>query len=84
MAVASVEHARKLCEDVEFTPMDTTRTEVKFLYQVIERVIEAGATTVNIADTVGYAIPYRVRQADRRHLQERAQYFEGGNQRPLP
>jgi len=57
LAVASVERARKHCEDVEFTPMDTTRTEIKFLYQVLERVIAAGATTVNIADTVGYAVP---------------------------
>ena len=57
LAIASVEHAHKLCDDVEFTPMDTTRTEIKFLYQVLEGVIKAGATTVNIADTVGYAIP---------------------------
>jgi len=57
LAVASVARARKYCEDVEFTPMDTTRTEAKFLYQVLEGVIAAGATTVNIADTVGYAIP---------------------------
>jgi 2-isopropylmalate synthase len=57
LAVASVAHARKCCEDIEFTPMDTTRTDIKFLYQILEGVIKAGATTVNIADTVGYAIP---------------------------
>ncbi len=57
LAIASVERAHKLCEDVEFTPMDTTRTDIKFLYRVLEGVIKAGATTVNIADTVGYAIP---------------------------
>jgi 2-isopropylmalate synthase len=57
LAVASVEHARKVCADIEFTPMDTTRTEIKFLHKVLEGVIRAGATTVNIADTVGYAIP---------------------------
>lgn len=57
MARRAVARARKLCDDVEFSPMDATRTDVKFLYQVIEAVIDAGATTVNIPDTVGYAIP---------------------------
>jgi 2-isopropylmalate synthase len=57
LATRSVSRAGKLCKDVEFTPMDTTRTDTQFLYQVLERVIAAGATTVNIADTVGYAIP---------------------------
>ncbi len=57
MSRRAVARARKLCDDIEFSPMDATRTEVKFLYQVIEAVIDAGATTVNIPDTVGYAIP---------------------------
>ena len=57
MAVTMVERAKKLCSDVEFSPMDATRTNREYLYQMLEEVIRAGATTVNIADTVGYAIP---------------------------
>jgi len=48
----------KICTDrVEFSPMDASRTEPAYLYQILEAVIEAGATIVNIPDTVGYAIP---------------------------
>ena len=57
MAVSMVERARGYCGDVEFSPMDATRTRPDYLYQMLEAVIQAGATTVNIADTVGYAIP---------------------------
>jgi len=57
IAVASVERAKTYCDDVEFSPMDATRTEPEYLYQMLEAVINAGATTVNIADTVGYIIP---------------------------
>lgn len=57
LATSSVALASKYCGDIEFTPMDTTRTDVKFLYRILEAVINAGANTVNIADTVGYAIP---------------------------
>ena len=57
MAVSNVERARGYCNDVEFSPMDATRTRPDYLYQMLEAVIKAGATTVNIADTVGYAIP---------------------------
>jgi 2-isopropylmalate synthase len=53
----AVRLAKSFCEDVEFSPEDATRTEHQFLYQVLEAVIEAGATTVNIPDTVGYTIP---------------------------
>lgn len=56
-AVASVKYARKFCDDVEFSPEDASRTEPEFLAQVVEAVIDAGATAVNIPDTVGYAIP---------------------------
>ena len=52
-----VKRAKSYCEDVEFSPMDATRTDWNFLYQVIEAVIDAGATTINIADTFGYAMP---------------------------
>ena len=57
MAVNMVERARGYCPDVEFSPMDATRTNPEYLYQMLEEVIKAGATTINIADTVGYAIP---------------------------
>ncbi len=53
----AVRHAKSLCEDVEFSPEDATRTEVSFLCQVVEAVVAAGATTVNIPDTVGYSMP---------------------------
>jgi 2-isopropylmalate synthase len=52
-----VAYARSLCPDVEFSPEDASRTDPAFLYEVLEAVIEAGATTVNIPDTVGYSIP---------------------------
>ena len=53
----AVRHAKSLCADVEFSPEDATRTDVPFLCQVVEAVIAAGATTVNIPDTVGYTVP---------------------------
>jgi 2-isopropylmalate synthase len=56
-AVAGVKRARNFCQDVEYSPEDATRTEPDFLCQVIEATIAAGATTVNIPDTVGYATP---------------------------
>ena len=52
-----VARAKKYLDGVEFSPMDATRTDPKFLYQILEAVIDAGATTVNIPDTVGYSIP---------------------------
>ena len=52
-----VAYARSLCDDVEFSPEDATRSDPDFLYQVLEAAIQAGATTLNIPDTVGYAIP---------------------------
>ena len=57
MAVASVERAKEYCDDVEFSPMDATRTDIEYLYAMLEAVINAGATTVNVADTVGYTVP---------------------------
>jgi len=57
MAIESVERAKAATRDVQFSPMDATRTEPDFLVEVVETVIDAGATTVNIPDTVGWAIP---------------------------
>ena len=56
-AVASVSRARSYCPDIEFSPEDAARTELDFLCEVVAAAIEAGATTVNIPDTVGYATP---------------------------
>ncbi len=56
-AVASVRRAKSYCPDIEFSPEDAARTEIDFLCEVVEAAIEAGATTVNIPDTVGYATP---------------------------
>jgi 2-isopropylmalate synthase len=53
----SVSFAKSLCSDVEFSPEDATRTDPDFLCKVLEAVIEAGATTLNIPDTVGYTVP---------------------------
>ena len=58
MSVKSVALANRFADDVEFSPEDASRTEWDFLAQVVAAVIEAGATTVNIPDTVGYAVPY--------------------------
>jgi 2-isopropylmalate synthase len=57
LAASGVARARALCEDVEFSAEDASRTELEFLAQVIEAAIGAGATTVNIPDTVGYTVP---------------------------
>lgn len=56
-AVESVRRAKLFCDDVEFSPEDAARTELDFLSEVVEQAIAAGATTVNIPDTVGYATP---------------------------
>ncbi|MCL4186578.1 MAG: 2-isopropylmalate synthase [Rhodobacteraceae bacterium] len=53
----SVSHARNLCDNVQWSPMDATRTERDYLCRVVETAIKAGATTVNIPDTVGYTVP---------------------------
>ena len=53
----AVAYARSLCDDVEFSPEDATRSDVDFLCCIVQAAVDAGATTVNIPDTVGYAIP---------------------------
>ncbi len=56
-AVEGVQRAKDLCDDIEFSPEDAARTELDFLAEVVERAVEAGATTINIPDTVGFAVP---------------------------
>ena len=62
MAIASVERAKSYCDDVEFSPMDATRTDIEYLYTMLEGAIAAGATTINIPDTVGYVMPWEFRE----------------------
>lgn len=56
--VRSVQQARSYTDDVEFSPQDATRTDFGFLLEVVAAAVEAGATTINIPDTVGYALPH--------------------------
>src|SRR5436190_13299672 len=56
-AVEGVERAKSYLDDVEFSPEDAARTELEFLAEVVEKAVAAGATTVNIPDTVGFAVP---------------------------
>ena len=56
-SVEAVKHARSYCEDVEFSPEDASRSDFDYMCDVLEAVIDAGARTINIPDTVGYAIP---------------------------
>ncbi len=58
---AGVAHARALCDDVEFSPEDASRTEPDFLVEAVQAAVDAGATTINIPDTVGYALPSEFR-----------------------
>jgi len=57
MVGETVAHARKYCSDVEYSAMDASRTEPEYIHQILKVAIDAGATTVNIPDTVGYAMP---------------------------
>src|SRR5437016_4832880 len=57
-ARAAVAYARELCEDVEFSPEDGSRSDVEFMAEVIQVAIDEGATTINVPDTVGYTMPH--------------------------
>jgi 2-isopropylmalate synthase len=59
MSCDTVAHAGKYCTNIEFSAMDASRTEPEFIHQLLKAVIDAGATTVNIPDTVGYAMPHQ-------------------------
>lgn len=56
-AYRAVAYARSLCDDVEFSPEDATRSDIDFLCSFVQAAVDAGATTINIPDTVGYAVP---------------------------
>jgi 2-isopropylmalate synthase len=67
---ATVSHARNLCDNVQWSPMDATRTEWDYLKRVVGIAIKAGATTVNIPDTVGYTAPVESADLIRRLIAE--------------
>ncbi|MGR3493242.1 MAG: 2-isopropylmalate synthase [Shimia sp.] len=66
----TVTHARNLCDNVQWSPMDATRTEWDYLKRVVEIAIKAGATTINIPDTVGYTAPAESADLIRRLIAE--------------
>ena len=66
----TVTHARNLCDNVQWSPMDATRTEWEYLTRVVEIAIRAGATTINIPDTVGYTAPAESADLIRRLIAE--------------
>src|ERR1700743_2301924 len=57
ISVESIRQARQYTDNVEFSPEDASRTELEFLEEIVQAAIEAGATTINMPDTVGYATP---------------------------
>jgi 2-isopropylmalate synthase len=75
-AVDAVRHARGYCEDVEFSPEDASRSDFDYMCDVLSAVIEAGARTINIPDTVGYAIPREWGERIAR-IRERVRGMEG-------
>lgn len=70
LAVEAVELAKSFCEDVEFSPMDATRTDFEFLTRIVQEAVNHGATVINIPDTVGYALPSEFGSLIRRLIQE--------------
>ena len=71
-ARAAVAHAKAYLEDVEFSPMDATRSEVEFTAEVLQIAIDEGATTINIPDTVGYTMPHEFTALPRTPLRARS------------
>ncbi len=68
-AVRAVKRARNYTDNVEFSPEDAGRSELDFLCRVIEAVINAGATTINVPDTVGYSVPHQFGETIRRIIE---------------
>ena len=82
--VASVTRARSYTDDVEWSAMDATRTEPDFLCRVVEAAIKAGATTINIPDTVGYTVPEEMYEHDQDAARARAERGQGDLLDALP
>ncbi len=62
MSINAVRHAKDCCNDVEFSPMDATRSDLNFMLKMVQGAVDTGATTINIPDTVGYSQPYEFGQ----------------------
>src|SRR5208282_5762246 len=75
LAHSSITYAKSLCDDVEYSPEDATRSDPDFLVQVLQAAVDAGATTLNIPDTVGYTIPSEYAQLIRT-IRERVRGIE--------
>ena len=84
MGVEAVRRARNYTDDVEFSCEDAGRTPIDHLCRMVEAAIDAGATTVNIPDTVGYTVPRGVRRHHHDALQPRAQHRQGDHFGALP
>jgi 2-isopropylmalate synthase len=72
----AVRLAKSFCSDIEFSPEDATRTDIHFLCQILQAVIEAGATTLNIPDTVGYSMPLEIGELIRT-IRDRVEGIDG-------
>ena len=83
-AVNAVRHARNFTDDVEFSLEDGSRSEPEFMYRIIEAVINAGAGTINIPDTVGYGEPDEYGSMFRRVIENVRQFRQGDLFHPLP
>ena len=84
MARTMVARAAGYCSDVEFSPMDATRSDREYVYWMLEQCIDAGATTVNIPDTVGYTVPEEFARVHHGHHEQRAEHRQGAHLRALP
>ena len=70
----SIRRAKKFTNDIEWSPEDASRTDLDFLYKTIEIAIKSGATTINIPDTVGYAIPSEFGKVNFKYKKKRGKY----------
>ena len=77
-AKLSVRYAKNACPDVEFSPEDGSRSDLDFLCRVLEAVIKEGATTINIPDTVGYAVPQQFGEFIKQAARKSSELGQGG------
>ena len=83
-AIAAVRRARQYTDDVQFSAEDATRSDPEFLWRVVEAVIQAGATTINLPDTVGYSTPDEIRDILQQPHQTGAELGSGDLEHALP
>ena len=84
LSIANVTRARNQIDDVEWSAEDGTRSEMDFLCRIVEAVIKAGATTVNIPDTVGYTVPEEYTALHAHADRAGAEFRQGGVLGALP